>query len=140
MKEIEKEKVEDCLEKESGVVKISEEVVSTITYFSTVEIKGIIGMTSAGGINQLAIGKKNPSKGVKVIINGDTATIDLFVIVEYGVRIAEVAKAVQSNVKKSVESLTGLKVSSVNVHIQDVLVKKQTGNENIEESKKIEAK
>ena len=139
MKEVELEKVEDNVEKESGIVKISEEVVSTITYFSTIEIKGIIGMTSTGGINQLSIGKKNPSRGVKVIINGDTATIDLFVIVEYGVRIAEVARAVQTNVKKSVESLTGLKVSNVNVHIQDVLIKKQSDNENIEESKKIEA-
>lgn len=136
MKEIENEKVEDYFEKESGVVKISEEVVSTIAYFSTIEVKGILGMTSTGGINQLSIGKKNPSKGVKVIINGDTATIDLFVIVEYGMRIAEVAKAVQTNVKKSVESLTGLKVSGVNVHIQDVLIKKQTDNEDIEENKK----
>jgi len=139
MKEVEHEKVEDNLERETGVVKISEEVVSTIAYFSTIEIKGIIGMTSTGGINQLPIGKKNPSRGVKVIINGDTATIDLFVIVEYGVRIAEVAKAVQTNVKKSVESLTGLKVSNINVHIQDVLIRKQTDNENIEENKKIEA-
>ncbi len=131
MKEIENEKVEDCIVEESGIVKISEEVVSTITYFSTIEVKGIIGMTSAGGINQLSIGKKNPSRGVKVTINGDNAIIDLYVIVEYGVRIAEVAKAVQTNVKKSVESLTGLKVSNVNVHIQDVLIKKQTETENI---------
>ncbi|MCL2322704.1 MAG: Asp23/Gls24 family envelope stress response protein [Oscillospiraceae bacterium] len=131
IKEIESEKVKDCINEESGIVKISEEVVSTIAYFSSLEVKGIIGMTSAGGINQLSLGKKNPSKGVRVTINGDNAVIDLYVIVKYGVRIAEVAKDVQTNVKKSVESLTGLKVSSINVHIQDVLIKKQAENENI---------
>ncbi len=133
MKELEKEKGDDLLDKENGIVKISEEVVSTIASLATIEVKGIIGMTSSGGINQLSIGKKNPTRGVKVVINGDNATIDLFVIVEYGMRISEVAKSVQTNVKKSVESLTGLKVSSINVHIQDVLIKKQTESDNIEE-------
>jgi len=74
----------------------------------------------AGGISEVFSGKKNLSKGIKVNIGEKQTTIDVNIIVEYGVRIPDVAFEIQNRVKKSVESMTGLKVTAVNVHVQGV--------------------
>lgn len=109
-----------------GIVKISDEVVGVIAGLATTEIKGIVGMSASlvGGITQILSGKKNLSKGVKVTVGENSAAIDLYVVVEYGIRIPDVALEVQENVRKAVESMTGLDVSAVNVHVQNVMVPK----------------
>ncbi|MFL0246696.1 Asp23/Gls24 family envelope stress response protein [Candidatus Clostridium stratigraminis] len=109
-----------------GIVKISDEVVGVIAGLAAAEIKGIAGMSAnlVGGITQILTGKKNLSKGVKVNVGENSAAIDLYVVVEYGFKIPEVGKQVQENVKKTVEALTGLVVSAVNIHVQNVLIPK----------------
>ncbi|WP_138204478.1 Asp23/Gls24 family envelope stress response protein [Haloimpatiens lingqiaonensis] len=109
-----------------GVVKISDEVVSVIAALAADEIEGIeeINAGLAGGISQILGGKKNISKGVKVSVNEGSATIDLYVVVRYGVRIPEICEKVQKNVMKTVETITGLKVSAVNVYVQNVAIPK----------------
>ena len=52
--------------------------------------------------------------------------IDLFIVVEYGSRIPEVAWEIQEKVKKSVETMTGLNASKINIHIQGVKIEKET--------------
>lgn len=119
-----------------GVVKISDEVVGVIAGIAAIEIKGIIGMSAnlVGGITQILGGKKNLSKGVKVSVGENSAAIDLFVVVEYGVKIPEIALQVQENVRKAVESMTGLNVSAVNIHVQNVMIPKLEGEkEEVEE-------
>lgn len=113
-------------EADMGIVKISDEVVGVISGLAATEIKGVVGMSAnlVGGITQILTGKKNLSKGVKVNVGESSATIDLFVVIEYGVRIPDVAKMVQDNVKKTVEAMTGLVVSAVNVHVQNVAIPK----------------
>ena len=105
----------------AGNVKISEEVVGIIAGMAAGEIKGVCGMANsiAGGIYEL-IGKKNLSKGVKADINEDRVVIDIYLIVEYGCKIPEVAWAIQEKVKGQVETMTGLSVQGVNIHIQGV--------------------
>lgn len=112
---------------EMGIVKISDEVVGVIAGLAASEIKGVVGMSAnlVGGITQILTGKKNLSKGVKVSVGENSAAIDLYIVVEYGVNIPEVSKKVQENVKKTVETMTGLVVSAVNVHVQNVLIPKQ---------------
>lgn len=107
-----------------GIVKISDEVVGVIAGLATTEIKGVVGMSAgiSGGITQILSGKKNLSKGVKVNVGENSAAIELYIVVEYGIRIPEVAAKVQENVKKAVESMTGLTVSAVNIHVQNVMV------------------
>jgi len=120
-----------------GVVKISDEVVGVIAGLATTEIDGIVGMSSGPveGITQIFTGKKNLSKGVKVTVGESSATIDLYVVVQYGIKITEVAIKVQENVKKAVESMTGLNVEAINVHVQNVVIEKPEENviEEIEE-------
>ena len=74
----------------------------------------------AGGISEVFSGKKNLAKGIKVEIDEKNAKIDVNIIVEYGSRIPDVAFEIQTRVKKAVESMTGLKVEEVNVHVQGV--------------------
>lgn len=113
-------------EMDMGIVKISDEVVGVIAGLAATDIKGIVGMSSGvvGGITQILKGKKNISKGVKVSVGEESASIDLYVVVEYGVKIPEVAQKVQEDVKRSVETMTGLTVSSVNIHVQNVMIPK----------------
>lgn len=106
---------------ESGTIRIANEVVRIIAGIAASEVKGIVGMSGgvADGFAELLM-KKNLAKGVKVEVGERQVAIDLFVVVEYGSKIPEIAYMVQENVKRAVESMTGLEVVEVNVHIQGV--------------------
>lgn len=108
-------------ENEKASVRIADEVVGVIAGIAATEIEGVAGMSGgiASGITEM-LGKKNLSKGVKVQVGEKEAAIDLFIIVEYGVRIPSVAQKVQESVKRAVESMTGLQVVEVNIHVQGV--------------------
>jgi uncharacterized alkaline shock family protein YloU len=109
-----------------GIVKISDEVVSVIAGIAASEITGVVeispGVTT--GITQMITGKKNVGKGVKVNVEDGATSVDIILSVLYGVRIPEVVSQVQENVKKTVEAITGLKVSAVNVFVQNIVVPK----------------
>lgn len=113
-------------ENNQGIVKISDEVVSVIAGIAAEEIPGILefqgGVTN--NITQIFKGKKTAGKTVKVTLVEDVATIDLFLTVEYGVKIMDVVSKVQENVKKTVEAMTGLVVDSVNVCVQNIYLPK----------------
>ena len=119
MSELEKELAKN--ESALGSVKIADEVVSIIAGLAATEIEGIAGMSGGlvGGIAEM-LGRKNFSKGVKVEVGEREAAIDLYVIVKYGVRIPDVALAAQENIKQAIETMTGLSVVEVNVHVQGV--------------------
>lgn len=111
----------DYVKTDLGSIQIAPEVIEIIAGLATVEVRGVAGMSGglAGGIAEL-LGRKNLSKGVKVEVGQREAAIDVSIIVEYGNRIPEVAGGIQQNVKQAIESMTGLNVVEVNVHIHDV--------------------
>lgn len=104
-----------------GSIRIADEVVRVIAGLAATEVPGVAGMSGGvvGGIVEM-LGKKNLSKGVKVEVGEKEAAVDLFVIVDYGTRIPDVALRIQENVKKAIESMTGLSVVEVNVNVQGV--------------------
>ena len=104
-----------------GTIRIADEVVSIIAGLAATEVDGIAGMSGGlvGGIAEM-LGRKNFAKGVNVEVGEKEAAADLYVIVKYGVRIPDVALAVQENVKQAIETMTGLSVVEVNVHVQGV--------------------
>lgn len=106
---------------ELGDIRIANEVVGVIAGLAATDVDGVAGMSGgiAGGIAEL-LGRKNLSKGVKVEVGEEQAAVDLFVVVEYGVRIPDIAWQIQENVKRAIETMTGLEVVEVNVHIQGV--------------------
>ncbi|MCR4397431.1 MAG: Asp23/Gls24 family envelope stress response protein [Firmicutes bacterium] len=105
----------------TGNIRISDDVVAVIAGISCTEVEGVAGMSGGlvGDITEI-LGKKSFSKGVKVEVGEKEAAIDLFVVVDYGAKIPEVAQQVQENVKTAVEVMTGLKVVQVNVHVHGV--------------------
>ena len=106
-------------EQENGSVLISEEVIAVIVEHAATEVEGVAGLTVKPGadIAEL-IGKKNWGKGMKIVIAEDNSmTIDCNVSVTYGHSVVDVAAAVQNAVRSAVESMTGEKVTSVNVNV-----------------------
>jgi uncharacterized alkaline shock family protein YloU len=120
-------------ENEIGSVRIADEVVAIIAGLAATEVPGVAGMSGglAGGIAEM-LGRKNLTRGVKVEVGERQAAVDLFLIVDYGVKIPEVAWRVQENVKKAIESMTGLDVVEVNIHVQGVKI---SGEEKEEEAR-----
>lgn len=100
---------------------ISEDVISIIAGLAAAEVEGVSGMTLGfvDGINEM-LGKKKYSKGVRVELEGKQVVINLYVIVQYGCRIPDVAWSIQNSVKEAVETMTGLEVKSVNINVQGV--------------------
>ncbi len=109
---------ENCL----GSIRIADEVVEVIAGLAASQVEGVTGM-SGGLVGDLAhmLGRnKNLSKGVKVAVGEHEVAVDLFIVVEFGISIPEVAFNVQEAVKEAIESMTGLKVVEANVHVQGV--------------------
>ena len=109
-----------------GNIKISVDVVTTIAGIAAAEIEGVSNMYSSfvDEFAQRLGAKKSGSQGVRVEMNGDTAGIDLYIVVDYGVKIPELAWSIQENVKKKIERMTGLGVSYVNIHIEGISFEK----------------
>ena len=142
MEENKFEEVEEKVEIENGTegIKISSDVIAVIAGVAVSEVKGVYGMSGgfAGGISEVLKGKKNLAKGIKVDATDEKAKIDVNIIVEYGARIPDVAFEIQNKVKKSVESMTGLKVEEVNVHVQVVNTESLTEEKEEESQQKEE--
>ena len=112
---------------ESGSVSISEDVIATIAYETVREIEGVGGFaTSFGGelAERFSKSKKTSSRSVKITIAENTITVDVFILVKYGIVISEVAQAVQESVRSAVEAMIGLSVAAVNVTICGIVFEK----------------
>lgn len=109
-----------------GSIKISDDVIASIAGAAAADVDGIAGMGTGitGEIYQF-IGKKNPAKGVKIDTEDGSVTVDVYVIVDYGVKINEVAGEVQQKVKTAISEMTGLEVPAVNVHVQGIKIAKE---------------
>jgi len=114
----------------AGSIKIANEVVAIIAGLAAADVNGVAGMSGgiAGDIVEILKGK-NLSKGVKVEVGEKETAIDLFIIVEFGFRIPDIAWEIQNKVKKAVENMTGLAVVEVNIHVQAVNFEKEIKKE-----------
>jgi uncharacterized alkaline shock family protein YloU len=111
---------------QTGLIRISDDVVSTIAGLAALETPGITAMS--GGISEgLAkrLSGKNVQRGVSVEVGQVEAAIDLRVIVNYGSRIQDVCRELQQNVRESIENMTGLTVVEVNVKVEGVAFKEE---------------
>lgn len=112
---------EEIVEFGNDTIKISNDVVATYAGIAVSEVDGVYAMAGGfAGFTEVFSGKKNLSKGIKVDVGEKSVKIDVNIIVEYGARIPDVAYEIQTRIKKSVESMTDMKVSEVNVHVQGV--------------------
>lgn len=95
---------------------ISEEVIATIAEKVVLNVAGVFSLS--GGLNVL--GKKIGTQGIKVDISKKDVSLDIYIVVNYGVKIPDIAWEIQDKVKKELENMTGMTVTTVNVHIQGI--------------------
>ncbi|EHR61440.1 Asp23/Gls24 family envelope stress response protein [Saccharomonospora cyanea] len=117
----------DPLSSDAGRISVSQSVVSKIAGVACREISGVHDMGTTGGRTVGAIRERIPgssgpsvSQGVGVEVGETQAAIDLDIVVEYGISIAELGRSIQRNVKQTVERMTGLEVTEVNINVDDV--------------------
>src|SRR5919202_5491840 len=102
-----------------GRISISSDAVAQIVGHTAAECYGIVGMSARARVARL-LARDRPTQGVAVAQGPDGVAIDLYVVVEYGLNLAEVAATVRSRVAYEVERLTALPIASIEVHIEDV--------------------
>ena len=113
-----------------GQVKISNDVIVTIAGLAALEVEGVETITSLTD-------KLLKNNGVKIQIEDGKVTLDVVITVEYGMVIPDV----QENVKNTVETMTGLEVSQVNIQVQEISFKKEKEEKELaKQAKKEEAK
>ena len=107
-----------------GLITISEDVLLKVAGYAALECYGIVAMSSKRAKDGFVewLGKENLTKGVQVNITEAGIDIDLFIIVEYGISIAEVCKTIVETVRYKLESMTGVKVRRVNISVEGVRV------------------
>lgn len=112
---------EDKLE-EYGDIRVATEVISIVANLATQEVPGVLRMSGRriDGINEFLGGKETPTKGVRLSFDGKTVTANIYIIIEYGSCIPEVALEVQEKVKEAIETMTGYEVQFIDVHVQGV--------------------
>ena len=124
-------------DQESGQITYANEVIATIVSVATSEVEGISGI--AGGSSALSgrIAKGKIPRGVRVDMNSGDVSVDVSVMVDYGMPIQKVGRNAQENVRKSIESMTGLHVDKVDLHVVGVSFEKE--NQELQQSQKLAA-
>ncbi|WP_242861845.1 Asp23/Gls24 family envelope stress response protein [Christensenella timonensis] len=102
-----------------GTVRYANEVLATIAGLAAADVPGVSSMSGSfiEGMGEL-LGMKKLSKGINVAVAGQEVMVDAAIVAEYGRAIPVVAESVRANIIQSIESMTGLKVTAVNVRIQ----------------------
>ena len=102
----------------ADTLKISEDVLATITNVAITEIEGVYGLAD----RKCKKGKNSKCGGaVEIVVSDEVAEIDVFIILKYGVNVPQVSQEIQHNIKRSVQTMIGITVSKVNVHVVDIV-------------------
>lgn len=118
-------------EQDNGQITYANEVISTIVSVATTEVDGISAIAGSNGL----LGKGKMCRGVRVDMDGEDVSVDVSVTVDYGMPIQKVGRSAQENVRKSIESMTGLHVEKVDLHVVGVSFEKE--NQELQQSQKI---
>ena len=112
-----------------GTVSFATDVIATIAGLAVSEIEGVAEVTKAGTSFFDSFGKrankKEYTKGTKVEVNGNSVKVSVSIIIEYGYTVPSVARNLQENVKKAIETMTGLDCESVDIHVMGISFEKE---------------
>jgi uncharacterized alkaline shock family protein YloU len=115
------------LSTDDGKISVAQSVVQKIAGIACREISGVhaMGVSTSrayGAVRERIPGSSGPNvaQGVGVEVGESQAAIDLDIVVEYGVSIADLGRSIQRNVKQAVERMTGLDVVEVNINVDDL--------------------
>ena len=111
-------------DQDNGQITYANDVIATIVSVATAEVDGISGIAGGGSLTGILAKGKTP-RGVRVDMNGEDVKVDVSVTVDYGMPIQKVGRNAQENVRKSIESMTGLHVNQVDLHVVGVSFEKE---------------
>ena len=116
--------MEGKIKNDIGTIYITEDVMLKVVGYAALECYGIVAMSSKRAKDGLVqwLGRENLSKGVQLRLVDDMLDVDLFIIVKYGISIAEVCKTIAQTVRYKLESMTGVKVRRVNISVEGIRV------------------
>lgn len=108
----------------AGTILMSDKFLAELIGRSVEQCYGVVGMASMNASDGWAelLHREHYEKGIQVTSNEETIEIDLFIIVQYGVSLVAVTQSLIENIKYTIENMTSLKVSAVNVHIEGIRV------------------
>ena len=109
---------------DKGQITYANEVIATIVSVATTEVEGIAGIAGAQSVSGILAKGKTP-RSVRVDMVGEDVNVDVSVTVDYGMPIQKVGRNAQENVRKSIESMTGLHVDKVDLHVVGVSFEKE---------------
>lgn len=107
-----------------GTISISDDVLLKVVGYAVLECYGIVAMSSKRAKDGIVewLGRENLSKGVEIKMVDNQLDVNLYIVVEYGVSVAEVCKTIVEVVRYKLESMTGVKVRSVNISVEGIRV------------------
>ncbi|WP_407268341.1 Asp23/Gls24 family envelope stress response protein [Radiobacillus sp. PE A8.2] len=116
-----------------GKVEIAPEVIEVIAGIAATEVSGVFAMRGnfASGVAE-RFGKKSHGKGIKVELTETGVLIDVYVVIDYGSKIPDVAQKIQTNIRQALKNMTALEIEEINIHIVGV---QMDHKEEIEEAK-----
>jgi uncharacterized alkaline shock family protein YloU len=109
-----------------GKVEISPEVIEVIASLAAAEIEGVATMRGSFATDVAErLGRKSHGKGVKVDLGVDSISVDVSVVMNYGVSIPTVAEKIQENIQQTLKTMTAIDLKSVNVHVVGIQLEQQ---------------
>ena len=121
----------------NGTVSFATEVVATIAGLAATEVDGVASMISpSAGIADMFSRKsnRNLTKGVRIDLEDNRVSVDITITVDYGSPVPDVARNIQENVKKAIETMSGLDVRNVDVHVTGIsFEREQRANAELDE-------
>ncbi len=130
------QKITDRMTTDDGKISVAQGVVQKIAGVACREVSGVHAMgvsttRAFGAVRERIPGSSGPNvaQGVGVEVGESQAAVDLDIVVEYGVSIADLGRSIQRNVKQAVERMTGLAVVELNVNVDDVYLPGSTDSD-----------
>ena len=124
-------------ENPNGTVSFATEVVATIAGLAATEVDGVASMISpSAGLADMFSRKsnRNLTKGVRIDLEDNRVSVDITITVDYGSPVPDVARNIQENVKKAIETMSGLDVRNVDVHVTGIsFEREQRANAELDE-------
>ncbi len=108
-----------------GKTTIDPSVLVRIAQLTSLSIPGVAGLAPApGGVNRLF--RREASDGVRIELEGNSVATDLYLVLDYGVEVREVSRKVQREVARALEDMVGMKVTRVDVHVEEISFENET--------------
>lgn len=106
-----------------GMIEIAPAAIATLAGHAVLQTYGVVGMASPNLASDIAASlTRDPHRGIQVHHDNGQVVIDVYVVIEYGTRIASVANSLINSVRYTVEQSIGVPVGQVNVHVQGLRV------------------